>query len=391
MSAVRTILVATDSASDAELVVKLLREEFESVAASSDPERAVTDFERHRPAVLVLAFDTLEKSERYYLGLYRLSTIIHALPHRTVILCRKEDLRRVYELCRKEYYDDYILFWPATNDAPRLYMTVHRALRQLAAPPEAILSDLTTQARRLAEMEAVLDRYVSSEDRQIDIAGRSLKQAERDIGAALDRFSFRLAEGDRRGLVEIKDRVGFQQELDRMKSEEIGKRLDSVARAVAPIRDLTGALKRDLAPQIESARALTSMVEQIRPVVLVVEDDEFQVKLLAQALSNLNLDAVFTASAMQALAALRKRRPDLILMDVHLPDIDGIEATRRIKAVERFGAIPILMITGRSEKAVVEESLKAGASDFIVKPFERDILLGKLRRFLLVDARELQT
>jgi PleD family two-component response regulator len=71
------ILVASDSLSDAALVKKLLAQEFAQIFLSANPDLAVKDFESRAPDVLVLAFNSLEKSERYYLGLYRLSGKIH--------------------------------------------------------------------------------------------------------------------------------------------------------------------------------------------------------------------------------------------------------------------------------------------------------------------------
>ena len=115
---------------------------------------------------------------------------------------------------------------------------------------------------------------------------------------------------------------------------------------------------------------------------LLIDDESFQLKLLAQLLSAENLEQIFATSGTEALVSLRKRRPDLIFMDVGLPDIDGIEAVRRIKAIENFAAIPIIMITGNSEKDVVVQSLKAGAADFVVKPFDKRIVLAKLRKYL---------
>lgn len=376
------ILVATDAASDAELVQRLLSDEFENVVASTNPERAVQEFEKYRPEVLILAFNTLEKAERYYLGLYRLSTVVHALPHRTLILCNKDDLRRVYELCKKEYFDDYILFWPLAHDTPRLPMAVHHALRQMAAAAMPGPGEIAAQARRLADLESQLDRYAANGGQHVEAANRSLRQAEQDIGAALDRFSNKLSDGSSPGLVQVKDRDGLQREINRLKAEEIEKRFQSIAAAVQPVREWAGALKGNLAPQLESARALKSVAESYRPVVLVVDDDELQHKLLTHLLAEMNLDLVFATSGTEALAILRKRRPDLILMDVRLPDIDGIETTRRLKSVEQFAKIPVVMITGRSEKAVVVESLKAGASGFAVKPFDKDVLLAKVRDIL---------
>lgn len=382
MTAKPKILVATEVIADADLVRVLLNDEFEDVVMSTDPERAVQDFEKHRPEVLILAFNKLEKAERYYLGLYRLSTVIHALPHRTLILCNKDDLRRVYELCKKEYFDDYILFWPMTHDTPRLPMAVYHALRQMTAAAMPGQGEIAAQARRMGDLESQLERYATNGGERVEVASRSLRQAEQDIGAALDRFSLTLSEGGRPDLVDVKDRVGLQREINRLKAEEIGIRFQTVAAAVQPVRQWAGAIKNDLAPQLESARALQSLAERFQPVVLVVDDDELQHKILKQMLAEMNLDLVFATSGTEALAILRKRQPDLILMDVGLPDIDGVEITRRLKSVEQFAKIPVVMITGHSEKAVVVESRKAGAADFAVKPFDKGILRAKVHGFL---------
>ena len=105
---------------------------------------------------------------------------------------------------------------------------------------------------------------------------------------------------------------------------------------------------------------------------------ENQSQLLAPAETVLT----FVTSATEAIAGLHKRRPDLILMDVSLPDVDGVEATRLLKSAAQFAAIPVIMITGVGGKAMVVDSLKAGAADFVVKPFDKHVLLGKVRKAL---------
>lgn len=131
-----------------------------------------------------------------------------------------------------------------------------------------------------------------------------------------------------------------------------------------------------------SARALGSLAEQVRPLILLVEDDEFQQRLFAKIIDEQPFELICAGSGAEGLSALSKRRPDLILMDYALPDIDGIEATRRIKGVAQFADIPVVMITGNSEKAVVVGSLKAGAAGFIVKPLDRDRLIAKIGELL---------
>jgi CheY-like chemotaxis protein len=384
MNTAAAILVATEAIADAKLVEDLLAEEFENVVISSDPNRSVADFEQTKAPVLILAFNTLEKAEQYYLELYRRSAMVHALAHRTLILCNKGELLRAYDLCKREIFDDYILFWPMTHDAPRLRMAVHHALRQMAATEAGAsrAGEFAARTRPLAALESVLEKYTASGEARIDVANRSLTQAKLDVGAALDSFSRRLAEGTRPDLVVVNDRAGFQREFDGLKAEEIENRFDAVAAAVKPVCEWLGGLEEHLAPQLESARSLKTMVARARPVALVVDDDEFQHQLLKRLLIEENLELVFTSSGTEAFASLRKRRPDLILMDVNLPDVGGVEAIRRLKSVDQFANIPVIMISGLSEKNVVVESLKSGALDFVVKPFDKDVLLAKVRRLL---------
>jgi CheY-like chemotaxis protein len=124
------------------------------------------------------------------------------------------------------------------------------------------------------------------------------------------------------------------------------------------------------------------MAEQVHPTVLVVDDDEFQHKIVSRLMADVNYKLLFAACGLDALGLLRKSKPDLILMDVQMPELDGIETTRRIKAVPRLAAIPVIMMTGQSDRAVVSESLKAGAIGFVVKPLVRQSLLSKVAQAL---------
>lgn len=378
------ILVASDVVPDANLVRRLLGSEFEQVQVSTNVDTHVQDFEAFRPEILVLAFNTLQKAEQYYLGLYRLSKLVHSTPHHTVVLCGNDDLRRVYELCKKKYFDDYVLFWPHTHDAPRLAMAVHHGLRQLVANSELApsIAEFAVQARRIAELEARLAQYTARGAKHIEAASRSLRQAGDGIGAALDGFSRRMVEGEFADIVELRDASAFEGELARLKKEQIDPRLQSVAEAVTPVGQWLGTLREELAPQLESARVLRDLAGKVQPLVLIVDDDEFQQRLLAQTLRAEKLELIFAASGSEAMGLLRKQRPDLVLMDIDLPDVDGVEATRWIKSIDQFKKTPVVMITGRSEKQKVIESLQAGAADFIVKPFDQITIVGKVHKLL---------
>lgn len=379
-----TILIVTDSVTDAALVKNLLNPEFDHVVTSTDPDKLPGDFVRHRPSVLVLAFDTLEKSERYYLGLYRLCEVVHQYPHRTVILCNKDEVKRAYELCKKEYFDDYILFWPMTYDMSRLSMTVHHALRELAAlkDEEPSAAEFATQARHLAELEKTLTQQVAKGGSHIEVASRAMEQAEQNIGTALDGFSQRLISGSLPDSGAVYNVNEIQNEVDRFKREEIHQHFHAAAESAQPLQQWAHEFKQECAPLMESVRVMNAMAERILPIVLVVDDDELQRKIIGKLLEAENYQLIFASDGFEALNVLRKTRPDIILMDVMMPNMDGLETTRRLKAIPQFSRTPVIMITGKSEGKVVVDSRKAGAVDFVVKPFDRATLIAKIARAL---------
>jgi PleD family two-component response regulator len=377
-----SILIASDNSGDAEMVKNLLATEFSKIHVSTAPDKAVEDFELLQPDVLVLAFDTLEKAERYNLGLYRLSKKIHIHPHRTVILCSKDDLKQVAEMCMKQHFDDYILFWPMNHDAPRLAMSVHLAIRALEAKKNSgpSVAEFAAQARQLSELEGLLDKQVGLGSKHIETASLNMEQAQQNVGAALDGLTRRLGQGELKGVVEVKNVEGLQREMARFKQDEIQRHLSAASNSMQSLKQWSTDLKQEYAPHLESARALNAMANSVKPVILVVDDDDFQHKMIAKILGTENYDLVYATNGAEAMNILRHTRPDLILMDVMMPDVDGLEMTQRIKGTPQFARIPVMMISGKSEGNVVLNCLKAGAVDFVVKPFDRETLKAKVAK-----------
>ncbi|HEY3164421.1 MAG TPA: HD domain-containing phosphohydrolase [Candidatus Limnocylindrales bacterium] len=116
--------------------------------------------------------------------------------------------------------------------------------------------------------------------------------------------------------------------------------------------------------------------------VLVVEDDEANRSLLEKLLARDGYRTTSVADGEEALAAIERLSPDLVLLDVGLPSLDGFEVTRRLRSDARTLALPIVLVTGRTGLDSVVEGLDAGADDFVSKPFHPAELLARLRSAL---------
>ena len=116
--------------------------------------------------------------------------------------------------------------------------------------------------------------------------------------------------------------------------------------------------------------------------ILVVEDQEDNRRIVRDLLTTTDYEVMEAENGEEALAAVAKQRPDLILMDIQLPVMDGYEATRRIKADPQLRAIPIIAVTSYALSGDEEKARAAGCDDFVPKPYSPRQLLAKIRKYL---------
>jgi CheY-like chemotaxis protein len=273
------LAVISDNAGEAALVESLLADEFDGIQVLIVDQGARAKPLTQCPKVLILAFKQVAIAEEFYLGCYRQTDAALLGPHRTVLLCTKEEVTQAYDLCRRGLFDDYALFWPIGLDVKRLLMAVHGALRNLAIAP------------------------------------------------------------------------------------------------AGPEREPPGT--RNIDPQ-------PGAIER-RRTALVVDDDSAQRKLVGRFLEAEDLILEYASSGTDALRLLSGMEPDIMLLDLKMPNMDGLQLLKRLKEQRQRRSFPVIMMTGSAERDVVRSTLENGAVDFLVKPFGRDSLLTKVRRALERD------
>jgi two-component system cell cycle response regulator DivK len=117
-------------------------------------------------------------------------------------------------------------------------------------------------------------------------------------------------------------------------------------------------------------------------LILVVEDQEDNRQIIRDLLSALEYQLAEAENGVEALAAIAKQKPDLILMDIQMPIMDGYEATRRIKADPATKAIPIIAVTSYALSGDEQKARDAGCDDYVPKRFSPRQLVAKIRLYL---------
>ncbi|MDR0315340.1 MAG: response regulator [Treponema sp.] len=118
--------------------------------------------------------------------------------------------------------------------------------------------------------------------------------------------------------------------------------------------------------------------------VFVVDDSDTNLSMAEEALEN-HYRVMTVPSAAKMFTLLEKVKPDLILLDIEMPEINGMEALRRLKANEKYMNIPVIFLTGRTDAAVEVQGFEMGVIDFITKPFSPPVLQNRIKMHLNID------
>jgi EAL domain-containing protein (putative c-di-GMP-specific phosphodiesterase class I)/CheY-like chemotaxis protein len=139
-------------------------------------------------------------------------------------------------------------------------------------------------------------------------------------------------------------------------------------------------VRRELLPEANAATLTVKASKQ--GTVLVIEDHDFQRRIQSKILMEEGFSVVTAATSAEALSLLRTLRPALILIDIELPGMSGLEILKRLRSTAVFKNTPVIMLSGSNQKDIVVQSMKTGASGFIAKPFDRKTLVAKVSSVL---------
>lgn len=119
-----------------------------------------------------------------------------------------------------------------------------------------------------------------------------------------------------------------------------------------------------------------------RKKIMIVEDNPSNLKLFKLVLEPINCEIVEAYDGIQALEVAEESMPDIILMDIQIPRLDGLEVTKKLRQMEKFSNTPIIALTAFAMERDEKAGLEAGCNDYITKPFNTAKFLEVLRKYL---------
>lgn len=132
------------------------------------------------------------------------------------------------------------------------------------------------------------------------------------------------------------------------------------------------------------------VVKKSKKLVVAVDDSGIILKMIGKVLGERYEYHAFS-SGKRALAFLQDRTPDVIILDIAMPEMDGYEMLKRIRSKEYLGNVPVIFLTSNADKEHVIKAIEGGANDYVIKPIDEDILLDKVRGVIKDDENDAES
>jgi CheY-like chemotaxis protein len=119
-----------------------------------------------------------------------------------------------------------------------------------------------------------------------------------------------------------------------------------------------------------------------KPKVLIVDDEPFNLDYLEQELEELNYELITASNGREALDKIQSHSPDLVLLDLQMPVLDGFAVLAQLKADNELRNIPVIIVSAANDSRSIVKGIKQGAEDYLTKPVDADLLVQKVKEYL---------
>jgi DNA-binding response OmpR family regulator len=332
------VVIVADPHDELPSVTAALKEAVPQAEVLTDHNAALRRALEDRPLVMLLDFDGLDHAQVFCLDLLRRVQRERLDSLQMILLCSRQEAAKAYELCVRNIVDHYLVTRPL-YDACQLPVIVKLARDRIVV--RQWLADVTATTGGARDLRTLVRELWTVATPMLP-TNPKLRRALDDLQGAVVTVSGQLVEG---------------------------------VRMVQQTRDSRSASAATVSPSV----APSASDEQ--PTVLVCDDDHLYATILREMLESEGYHVVTVhdaSSACQRLLNTQLEPVDVVLMDIELPGLSGLEVTRRVRQTVATPVPPVIMLTVHSDTEHVVQAKQAGASDFIVKPGTRALVLDRV-------------
>ncbi|WP_041417507.1 response regulator [Shewanella woodyi] len=341
----------------------------------------------YRPSVILLALSSVQKSIELYTEIITEQSLDY--PHHSILLCKNRESSAAFRCCIKGLFDNYFVYQPLYEKF-RLKMIVHNGLLISQATSQYI----GFQDEQLESLEEDLETLIdeggackhsllnSIADCKKSLATSSTEDPANSVSEQLlqkineTHIEPLLAE------LEGNIKAGLDNMINQLLVKQVG--IKELENRVAEMNKTAIPDQQSILEALSTtASTLTnekSAKDRIK--ILVVEDNQLYRDMLVNILKKENFDVDEAADGLNALQKIKRTQYALVLMDLFMPNLDGINTTKQIKAINGNKSLPVIALTGNKNKDLIKTWAEQGLKGYILKPSTKNEILEAVNKVL---------
>jgi CheY-like chemotaxis protein len=373
-------------------VLHHLNECFESIEPILIGKNAVSKLEEFQPHIIIFFCHKVSSAEAFYLTVHRTCNGFSSWMHESIILCAREEAKKCYQLCIDNVFNDFCLFKPVYEPFS-LRLTVTQAIERRKAHLERAgqRNEFKNIDQEFKSIEKELDKTVNKIE---SISKKDWQMAPfftRFIKQKVDGFQQSIINDPQENGIEVVNENKIKDSFDRLKSdvtssEDFKSQEEIQNDAVLAVQDELAKIVADISTQRrqlgETSTSLKEACELDKTYILLIDNDIKSIKMIREALKSDSYVLTIVADPQQGRDVLNKLSIDVILVDTQPSDMQGAKFLQDIQSSNLHGHIPIIIISRANGKQSVQHGLRLGASDYIIKPFEKQLIEKRISRLL---------
>jgi len=351
-----------------------------------------------KPAVILFALEDITKAIHIYSQLVEEEQVNH--PHYSIVMCSNRESGLAFRCCIKGLFDNYFVYQPLYEKF-RLKIMIHNGIRRGLSNDQYLgvqkenfdeidekLAELIDQSaeckqKLLNRIEASKDEILKATD-EIETKEFVPQVSPKEIMGVINEEHVKpllasLEQDIKSGLDTLVEQLVAQKIAQQAHDKQI-KAISKVKLGkVEDVINVAAKQEKDKTPTVES-KAVPKKSKI--PKVLIVEDNLMYRDMLVNVLRKEKYDVEEAEDGLKAIQKIKKDSFDLILMDLYMPKLDGINATKQIRLVNGGKKIPIIALTGNKDKTIVRKWASFGLKGYIVKPSTKQEILDTVNKVL---------
>ncbi len=357
-------------------------EEYRTIPVENDIGELV---KKYRPSVIIFALSSVQKSIELYTQIITDKNIDY--PHHSILLCKNRESGVAFRCCIKGLFDNYFVYQPLYEKF-RLKMIIHMGL-QISQSNEQYVGFQDEQLESIEEeLAQMIDEGKECKRSLLDSIAdckKSLKNANEEaekasISAVLiqkineTHIEPLLAE------LEINIKTGLDKMINQLLINQVGvKELEA---RVEEMNKVSVPDQQSILEALSNTASALSNPPKDAQKILVVEDNQLYRDMLVNILVKEEYNVDESADGLNALKKIKNTQYDLVLMDLFMPNLDGINATKQIKSITGGKKLPVIALTGNKNKDLIKTWAEQGLKGYILKPSTKKEILEAVGKIL---------